>query len=790
MPMFSRLDLKLLRDLRAIRSQALAVALVMACGLAMMIMTRSLIRSLDTARSGYYERYHFAEIFAALKRAPLSVADEIAAVDGVAAVEAGIALQVTLDIPGVAEPARAEINSVPDLGSPKLNRLYLRRGRMLDPGSRHEVLVGEAFAEARGLEPGDEISVILNGRKLPLKIAGIVLSPEFIFEAPVGAALPDNKTFGVFWMRYEEIAEAYSLKGAFNKVAVTMAPGASEQAIIAQIDVLLAPYGGIGAYGRRDHPSHIRVSDEIRVLQVLSLGFPLVFLSVAAFMTNAVMTRQIHLQREQIAILKSFGFGDWQVGFHFFKFTLAIVAAGTAIGLVAGVLLGKKLVVMYHLFFRFPHLDFLLSWDTVLAATAVSALAAFAGVSGVVLRAVRMLPAQAMRPEAPASFRPALVERSAIGRRLGLSLRMALRNLERKPWQAVLTAVALALATAILVIPNAFRDGIRHVLDFQWDLVQHETVSVRLVEPGPARALHDFEHLPGVVLAEPIRTAAAELRSGTKARRLAVIGMPSDGQLTRVLDAEERPKPLPMHGLVLSRKLAEVLGVKLGEKVEVQFLGEKRTHAVLPVSALAEDFAGIIAYMEIGELNRVLENGNLINGARLTVARGAWGRFLEAVKNTPRSSGVVIKDAMRQSFRDTTAQSIGLIQMMYLLFATVVAFGIAYNSARISLSERQRELATLRVLGFSQREVAGVLVTELVVLALVALPAGLALGSVLARAILGSVNTETVRVPLVLTGANYAYATLVMALATTVSLYLACRRLNQLDLAGALKAAD
>lgn len=784
------LDRKLLRDLRAIKSQAFAVALVMACGLAMMIMTRSLIRSLDTARASYYEQFRFGEVFAQLKRAPQSLSEEVARIDGVAAVQTAIALQVTLDLPGVAAPARAEINSVPDRTSPELNRLYLRSGHLLSLESRHEVLVGEAFAEANRLHPGDTISAVLNGRKLPLRVAGIVLSPEYIFEAPAGAALPDNRAFGVFWMRYEEIAEAYSLRGAFNKIAVRLSPGASEQRVIKELDYLLAPYGCLGAYGRKDHPSHIRVSDEIRVLQVLSFGFPLVFLSVAAFMTNAVMSRQIQLQREQIAILKAFGFSNAQVGLHYFKFALVIVGGGIVLGAVGGVLLGRRLVEMYHLFFRFPHLDFLLSWETLIVAGGVSSFAAIIGVSGVVRRAVKLPPAQAMRPDPPASYRPALLERTGLAKRLTLSVRMALRNLERKPWQAVLTCLALSLATAILIIPNAFRDAVSYVLDFQWDLVQRETVSIRMVEPGPVRAIADFRHLPGVIRAELTRSVPVELRYGQRARRLAVVGLPAGSELTRILDVTQRPKTLPPQGIVLSRKLAEVLGIRLGESIEVRVLSEKRPVCFVPVADLAEDFSGMIAYMDFDALNRLLGAGDEMTGARLTVAAGAWPQFLQAVKAIPRAAGVSIKDAMRESFRKTTAESIGLIQTMYSVFATVVAFGIAYNSARIALSERQRELATLRVLGFSQAEVGGVLVMELVILAVLAIPLGLGLGSILAKGILASVNTETVRLPLILTAANYAYATLVITLSTAGSLWLACRRLNRLDLVGVLKSQD
>ena len=787
----SLLDRKLLRDLRALKSQALAVALVMASGLAMMIMTRSLILSLNTTRDGYYEQNRFAEIFARLKRAPNSVRGQLAAIPGVATVQTGIAIQVTLDVPGLDVPAVGLLNSLPERGAPVLNRIYLRAGRLpLGGTGQRELAVGEAFAEAHGLRPGDKLAAVLNGTKQSFRLSGIALSPEFVFEAPPGAALPDNKTYGVFWMPYKELATAFQLYGAFNNVALTLAPGALEGAVITTVDRLLAPYGGRGAYGRANHPSHRRVDDEIRVLQGLSVAFPLVFLSVAAFMTNSVMSRQVALQREQIAMLKACGFSNAQVGLHYFKFSLAIVIAGVGLGGVGGILLGERLVGMYHLFFRFPQLDFLLDTRVLVAAAAVSALAAFVGVAGAVHRAVQLPPAEAMRPEAPASYRPALAERLGVARWFTVSLRMSLRNIERRPVRSALTCFALSLATAILIVPNSFRDGIAYVIDFQWDIVQRQTVTLSLVEPGPARSIADFRHLPGVVLAESFRYVPVELRAGPITRRLLLQGLPERGTLSRVIDAHPQQLALPPRGIMISSKLADILHVRVGDEVMAKVLEGQERELAVPIAGLAEDFAGIAAYMEVHALNRLLLEGDRISGAHLVVSEGKWPEFLQAVKNTPRLAGCGIKNSIREGFRRTTAESIGLLQKIYTFFATVVAFGIIYNSARISLSERSRELATLRVLGFSRGEVGAVLVGELVLLTLAALPFGLVLGSGFARGIVSTVNTETIRLPLVLTPANYAFAVLVVAAASALSALFAARKLADIDLVSALKALD
>jgi len=788
--MISLLDRKLGRDLRRIKGQAIAVSLVMACGLAMMIMARSLIYSLESTRQEYYEANRFAEVFAVLKRAPNALADRIGQVSGVATVQPGISVQVTLDIPSLEEPASGMVRSLPDLGEPQLNRLFLRRGRWLADKSRGEILASEAFTDANHLQPGDTIAILLNGKRQELRIAGIVLSPEFIFESRPGAALPDNRTYGTFWMPYKELASAFDLDGAFNYLSLTLAPGAAELPVIAELDRLLRPYGGRGAYSRADHPSHVRVSDEIRVLQTLSVGFPLVFLSVAAFMTNAVLTRLLALQREQIAILKAFGFANRQIVLHYLKFALVMVAAGTLLGGCGGIFLGHRLVGMYHRFFRFPDLYFRLDHTAFPLALLVSAAAATAGVFSAVRRAAKLPPAEAMRPEPPANFRPALVERTGIGRWLSHTFRIAVRNLERRPTQAFFTVAGLALATGILIVPNAFRDGVTEVMDFQWDMVQRQDLSLGLVEPDSIRTQHLFRQLPGVRTVEPARNAFVRIRFGRQRRQLGIQGLPPNALHSRVIDAANHQVELPSRGLVVSAKLAEVLGARVGDMLEVEFLEGKRPTRAVPLAGLAEDFAGVAAYMDIQALNRLLGEGDLITGATVTIDPARRSEFMRALKGIPRVSWIAVKESLRQNFRETTAASIGLIQMIYLGFAIVVAFGVVYNNARISLAERARELATLRVVGFSRREVGAVLVTELVILGLLAVPLGLLVGTGFASGIIRQVNTETVRLPLVLTASNYAFASSVVLFASALSALVVLRKLGQLDLVGALKAPE
>jgi putative ABC transport system permease protein len=784
------LDLKLLRDLGKMKGQMLAVALVMACGLAVMVMARSLVVSLDGARSSYYARHHFAEVFCDLKRAPNSLRKQLEQIPGIAAVDTRVRGSLILDLPGMKEPADGLIFSLPDDRPQQLNLLYVRKGRLPKPGDHYEVAVSEAFAKAHGFEPGDTVEATLYGARERLQITGIVLSPEFVFEARPGQPAPDNLRFGVFWMNERKLSTALDLDGAFNSVAADVAPGADPQAVMGELDRLLEPYGGQIAYDREDHASAKQIADDIRVLSAFAVAFPILFLSVSAFMTSAALTRLIRLQREQIAQLKAFGYSSWAVGGHYLKFALVIVLAGSLIGALLGLWMGNGITGIYQRFFLFPKLEFQPDVRGLSVGFLGAAAVSFLGVAGAVWQAVKLPPAEAMRPEPPSEFKPSAFERLGLQNLVSPAFRMALRNLERKPWQAFFTTFGLSLATAIPIIPGTMRDGITYLLDFQWTQAQRQDATVSFIEPGSATALSAVHHLPGVLRAEPFRGVSARLSHGHIERRVAVTGRPLDAQLNRVLDARGLPVAMPLDGLLLSAKLAELLGVKPGDSVRIEVQEGRRPVLEAVVAGTITDFAGLGAYMDLEALRRLMREGGTLSGAHVTVDRTRWDEFLAEVKEAPRIGSLAISGTARESFKETTGEMMGVVQGVYFGFAIIVAFGVVYNGARIALSERGRDLATLRVIGFSPREVASVLISELALLTLLALPFGLYFGSQLARLMVETASTETVRLPLLHTPRTYATAVLVILLSSGLSFAIVSRRIRHLDLLSVLNARD
>ena len=784
------LDLKLIRDLGSMKGQTIAVALVMACGLAVMVMARSLIVSLESARDAYYTSCLFADVFCDLKRAPNSFRARLAEIPGIGAIDTRVTGSVILDLPGLNEPADGVIVSIPEDRPQQLNLLFLRTGRLPEPGSNNEAVVGEAFAAVHAFNPGDNIDATIHGARQRLRIVGIGLSPEYIYETRPGETVPDSRRFAVFWMNERALAKALTLDGAFNNVVAQVAPGSDHRSVMAEIDRVLSPYGGLVAYDRKDHLSAKQIDDRIRVLRGFSVAFPTVFLGIAAFMTSAVLTRLIRLQREQIAQLKAFGYSSGQVGFHYLKFALVIVVIATTVGGLLGFWMGNGVVIVYRQFFHFPSLPFLPDWPAILVAFTASGATSLLGVSGAVWQAMKLPPAEAMRPEPPAEFRPSVFERLGLQKLVSPAFRMALRNLERKPWQAIFTALGLAFATGIPIVPGAIRDGIAYLMDFQWSLAQRQDVTLSLTEPGSARALSDMRSLPGILSVEAFRGVAARLWHEHHERRIGITGLPQDARLNRLLDAHGRAVNLPPSGLLLSAKLAEILGVKVGDTVHVDVQEGIRPAFDTVVNGLITDFAGVGAYMDINALRRLMHEGGTVSGAHLAVDTTQWDSLLSQAKKSPRIGTFTITRDARVSFDKTTGQMMGTVQAIYFGFAVVVAFGIVYNGARIALSERSRDLATLRVVGFTRGEAATVLIGELALLTLLAIPAGLFIGSQLANLIVQISSTESVRLPLVLTPQTYATSALIVLLSSGLSFAVVSRQIHNLDLLGVLKARE
>ena len=787
---FSSLNRKLLRDLAAMRAQALAIAMVVAAGVAMYVMYLSNFASLQQTRAAYYSRHRFADVFASMKRAPERVAAEIAALPGVSALETRVVANVTLDIAQLEEPVSGRLISIPADRRPRVNDLFLRRGRWIEPGRRDEVLASEGFVTAHALNPGDQIPAVINGRLRRLTIVGVALSPEYVYTIRPGELVPDDKRFGIFWMDRQALGAAFDMEGGFNDVVLTLAPGTPPDATIASLDRLLAPFGGLGAIPRALQLSHWTVENELAQLQSFGFMLPLVFLMVAAFILNVALTRALAMQRPQIAALKALGYTNAAIGWHYLKLALAIGLVGVAIGIAGGAWLGRTIIDLYNKFFRFPELLFSVPVSVITGATALTLIAAGGGAFSAVRRAVGVPPAEAMRPEAPARYRRSLLETPWLARRMGAAGRMVLRNVTRHPLRAAASIFGIGFAVAILMVGFVFADAIDKLIETQFWVAERQHVTVGFVEPRSDAARHALARLPGVMAVEPQRTVAVRVRSGYRERYLGLTGVAPSSRMKHIVDRDGRRMQMPSSGVVMSQILGDVLGVGRGDSVRLEVLEGGRPVRQVLVTGLVDDTMGLAMYMEAGELHRLMREADVASGALLLIDPAREAELSRALKALPVVAGAGFKRAVLQSFRETMAANMNLSILINLVFAGVIAFGVVYNAARVSLSERSRELASLRVLGFTRAEISLILLGELALLTLASLPCGILLGYGLSALIVQSIQSEVYRFPLFISRQAVAWSCLGIISAAAVSALLVRRRLDTLDLVAVLKVRE
>jgi putative ABC transport system permease protein len=784
------LDRKLIRDLSHMKGQAIAIMLVIAAGVGTFVMSLCAYASLSDGKESFYREFRFADIFASARRCPNSLIPRIKEIPGVAAVETRLVYNVLLDVPGMSEPATARLISVPDSGQLRLNKLYVSRGRMIEPNNVGEVVVSEMFTEAHGFVPGDSVSAIINGKLQKLRMVGDVLTPEYVIQIQGGSILPDKKRFGIFWMNERELESAFDMSGAFNSVSLKLAHGANSQEVITQLDQLLEPYGSIGAYDRSEQLSHQYVTDELLQLRTMATIAPAIFLSVAAFLLNIVVSRIISQQREQIAALKAFGYTNYEVGFHYLNMVLIISVTGTVVGTLFGFWMAINLTEMYQEFYKFPLLAFKINKLGVLSAFLLTTFAAVIGTWFAVRKAIQLPPAEAMRPEPPPSYRPTIVERFLPSGMMPAELRMIIRNIERKPFKSGVSIVGIAVAVSVLILGSFSLDSLNYLIDFQFRKAQRQDITVSFFEPATSSVMYELSNLPGVIDSETMRAVATRIRFQHRSRRVGIMGLESEPRLFRLLNEDEQPVRVPGYGIMLNSKLAELLGVQLGDRVTVEVLEDKRPVVQVEVTAIVNEFGGTNAYMAKTQLHGLLQESEVASGAFLKVDSNYLDDIFHELSSRPGVGSVALKDATIQSFMDTIAENMLTMRSFNILFAVVIAIGVVYNSARISLSEQSRDLATMRVIGFTRKEVSTVLLGEITLFTLVAIPLGWLIGYGLAALMILGLDTENYRIPLVVSRTTFAFAALVVIVATFLSSLVVQRRISKLDLVSVLKTRE
>jgi len=782
----SAINRMLWRDLIALRMQSITIALVIAAGTAAFVATMSTHTSLTSARDRYYQESRFADLFVRLHQAPTALADSIASLPGIAAVATGQMHAARIAIDGVDALLSARLINLPLQDT--VNALQLRAGSWPEPGST-EILLGEAFASRRGLLPGDRIRAVTNGREQTLSIAGIAASPEYLIGVGEGG-MADDRTFAIIWMDGERLAAAFGMQASFNTLALRVAPGASARALKTELDLTLSRYGSRGAYGREEQPSHRALTQEINEQRVFATVLPTIFLAVAAFILNVVLSRLVGTQRDRIATLKAIGYPSLLIARHYLLLAALVVLAGNVIGLIAGKALGAWMTGLFTDIFRIPGSTHQIEPWVAGVPVAVSTLGALAAATLSVREVLRLSAAEAMQPPAPPVYHHhgGGFQKRPSGRSPATT--MIARSILRRPVRAALTVLGMAGAIAILVAGSWWRDAFDRMIGLHFGVAMPADLHLGIVRAVPERVIHQVARLPGVIQTETRRSVPVRIGTGERAERLQLETLANEPRLRQPIDAQGRPVPPPPAGLMLGDRLARTLRVAAGDTVQVEFLDGRQRIRELMVGAVYDEPMGRSAFISEQELRGATGDAAQVNVVSVRIARSDLPSLVAALKQFPAVTGVFDKQALIDHIRSNTERNLLVFTGVLSLFAAAIAAGVVYNSARIALAERRWELATLRVLGMNQNEVSRLMLGELALQSLLAVPIGCLAGRLLAALLVDMMSAETFTIPVTILPRTYAWAVGVMVITSLASAFAVHRRLARLDLIAVLKTRE
>jgi putative ABC transport system permease protein len=747
------LDRKLLREVRSSGSLLIAITSVIAVGVMCFVYMRSAYYNLNYAKDDYYAQCRMADFAIDVKKVPVVELGPISEMPGVVEVRPRIQFFATVDLDRTPAPLNALVLSLPDRRAHSINDVVMMRGSYFSDRRENEVIVNDAFALKHGIHPGQTIHLIMNNRRQELFVVGSAISSEYVYLVGPGSLSPDPEHFGVFYLKRSFAEDVFDFSGACNQVLGLLAPDVRDRpdATLRRLEAMLEPYGVNAVVPLHNQPSNRFLSDEIHSVGTFASILPAIFLVVAAMVLNVLMMRLIEQQRTIVGTLKAVGYHDWQIFSHFAKYGASLGSLGGVLGLVLGNRMAVFVTNLYKTFFEFPNLHNHFYTGTYLLGLLMSLLCALIGSLHGARQALKLKPADAMRPKPPPRGGAVWLERfTEFWRQLGFGWRMVLRNVLRQRFRTLVGVFAAAMGAALLVCGFTLQNGVQFMIKFQFDLISHSDLDLTFVDERSHAALLESARLPGVDYAEPQFDLACTFVNEHHRRKGTITGLDPNARLTIPRDLQGRPLKIPEHGILMTRKLASLLQVRAGDKLTI--LPTKGAHLPIeiPVADITDSYIGLTVYADLRYLHQLMAEEYALTGVQLSLDQNSANKLalFHELKQLPAIRSVSAKSDTVHNLQTTVVETQKVFIGLIVFFAGVIFLSSLLNMSLINLSERRREVATLRVLGYSELEVGGLFLRETMVVNLLGTLLGLPLGYLLAWWITIIYDTEMFRFPL------------------------------------------
>lgn len=784
------LNRKLIRDLWQIKGQFISVLVVVIIGVMFYTGINAGYRNLSGASEKYYSDYRFADLWATFYKAPESVEQKAQALPFVKMATGRVVQDVNIGISG--QNAVIRLITLPDVKKDIVNDIVIQSGKYFSDADSNQCLVEEGFFKAHGLKEGDYIYPVINGNEVKLKVIGSVISPEYVYALKDASELvADYNKFGIVFVKKSFGQAVLGLDGMVNSLGMTVKEGTDIGKAKDDIEKLFREYGVTAVTDRDAQVSYKLVSEKMKGYQSLGTAFPVIFFIVAAVIIFITMGRMVENQRVQIGVLKAFGFSDLQVLVHYLSFSALIAILGSVIGSILGVFLGKGFTGLINQYFVFPNPQAKMYPDLVIPASLLTLFFCLLAGYNSCKRAFAIMPSEAMRPRSPMKGRKILIERIGIlWRNLEYTWKMILRNIFRYKRRALLTSIGVIFATAITVFALGEKNSMDHLVAQQYTNIQNYDIKVSFTRFMSKEELNTIRGISHVVKLEPVVETGVELSNGWRKKDTGFTALIDNPQMYRAADKEGNPVRLPHNGILIPDKLARALDVKPGDMVSIKSFLPGREKKEVPVKGIIAQYLGTSAYSSMDSVNLILGEGGIANSVVLKIdSASSEKQVIDALKKMPAVGSVQSKtEAMNNLVSNLGAMTSAIGFMIFL--ASVLSVAVIYNIATISIFERQRELAMMKVLGFKDSEVRRLVFNENYLITLFGILIGLPLGSLLGGSMMASYESDAYTFPFLVGGRSYVLAAILIIGFTAIANFILMKKISRIGMVEVLKSIE
>lgn len=783
---------KLLRDIRGHWTQFAAAAAVVLFATALFVSFQTCYKSLLLTRDEYYARHDFADFFIHLEKAPRAALYDVESISGVWRVQGRIVEDVPLEVEGNDGAVVGRFISMPRRRDGLINDIHLVTGSYFPGAASEEVIVNRPFAEANGLQIGDTFQATINERKEEMRIVGTAFSPEYVYTLRGAQQFaPDNKDFAIVFAAEDFVEDAFDMTNAFNNVVGILRPGARVESVLEKAEVALDDYGVYHKYGRKDQISHAYLAEELKGLRKSSYIVPVVFLIVAAIVVHVIVHRIVDMQRTQIGLLCALGYTKMQVVLHYVSYALAAGIAGTLPGAAVGLYLARLLMVEYNRWFQFPSLRMQFDPWAVVFAFVLSSGMCIAGAARSSWQVMRLEPAVAIRPQAPRQGR--IIHFGAfrfLWQRLPLTWRISIRNTLRARSRAFFSVFGVAISMVMLVLGAQTTEFFYWIVDYQFRKVDRSDCRVDFATERPDAAVIEIANMPGVRRAEGILQFGAELRNDWRTKDVTILGLPTDSKLHHVYDVEGRRVRMPPDGLVIPRRVAKQLKLRCGETVFMDPYVRDKDERAAVVRGVVEEYLGLNVYADQRYLCRVLGVGPTVNATLVEARDRDLTDLVDKLDDIPAVSAVTTARTMLENFMSSITDMMNVAVVVQTIAAGVIAFGVIYNTASVSISEQERDLACLCSLGYERGDVAHIATNDIMPLGVIGILVGSPLAYLACVGLAQAYETDIYKVPVIFNPENYLVAAAEALIFLLVARWVCRRRIFRIDIVRRLKTME